>query len=94
MTIPEVNRHIQAWGWRREEEQKFFAMSFYRMPSLIAMAVLDGKKYPEIYDIYPNLFNKEDIEQARQEQEVKRSMEVFKAWAESYNMRQEKKLGE
>lgn len=89
MTIPEVNRAIKAWGWRENRNHTYISSLAYIVPTLIAKAVLEGKDYPEIYDIFPNEFNKEDILEHRRKLQIQKDMDTFRAWAEAYNQRHE-----
>lgn len=90
MTIPEVNEEIKAWGWREERQNQFIAGVLYQLPTLIAIGILDGKKYPEIYEVFPSLFDKEAIEETKRRNELERSRANFMAWAESFNKKFER----
>lgn len=85
MTIPEVNREIKAWGWREERQRQYFSSLAYRIPTLIAIAVLEGKKYPELYEAFPNEFDEKKIKEARHKLQVEKDIATFKAWAEHFN---------
>lgn len=91
MTIPEINRHIQSWGWKEKRQRQYFSSLAYRVPTLTAMAVLDSKKYPEIYEAFPNEFDEEEVKEAQRKLQVQKDMDVFRAWAESFNKRQEER---
>lgn len=91
MTIPEVNRAIKAWSWREERNNRFACTLAYKVPTLISMAVWNGKEYPEIYDVFPDYFDKEEILKARRKQQIQKDMDVFRAWAEQINKRQEER---
>lgn len=93
MTIPEANRAIQAWGWREKRHNQTTASYLYKLPNLIAIAVLDSKKYPEIYDIFPNEFDKAEIEESKRKYQIERDIAYLKAWAEDYNRRKELEVG-
>lgn len=90
MTIPEINRHIKAWGWREERKNQFIASALYKLPPLIGVAMLDSKKYPEIYEIFPTLFKEEEIKDAQQTAKVRKDVDTFKAWAEGFNKKFER----
>lgn len=89
MTIPEINREIKAWGWRERRHNQFITSIAYKVPTLIAIAALDGKKYPDIYEAFPNEFDENEVKEARRKQQIEKDMAVFKAWAESFNSRKE-----
>ena len=91
MTIPEVNRVIKAWGWRENRQQVFVTSLCYKLPSLISVAIWDSKNYPEIYNVFPEFYNREEIEAGKRELQIKKDIEVFKAWAESFNKRHEER---
>lgn len=91
MTIPEVNRAIAAWGWRENRNHIFMTSLCYKLPSLISVAIWEPKNYPEIYEVFPDLYNKEEIEEQKRKQQIQKDMDVFKAWAESFNKRQEER---
>lgn len=90
MTIPEVNNAINAWGWREKRNNQFLASLAYRLPTLIAIAVLDGKKYPELYEAFPNEYDETVVKEAQRKLQVEKDMATFRAWAESFNNRKEK----
>lgn len=90
MTIPEVNNAIKAWGWREQRHNQFIASVAYRVPTLISIAVLEGKKYPELYEAFPNEFDEETIKELQRKQRIEKDMATFRAWAESFNRRKEK----
>ena len=91
MTIPEVNRAIQAWGWREKRKNTFICSALYKLPTLIAIAVWNGKEYPEIFDTFPEYFDKEEILEQRKKQQIQKDMDVFKAWAAQFNERQKER---
>lgn len=89
MTIPEVNNEIKAWGWREKRQNQYISSIAYRLPTLISVAVLDGKKYPEIYDIFPNEFDEEEVKEAKRQKQIEKDIATFRAWAESFNRRKD-----
>lgn len=89
MTIPEINRAIKAWAWREKKHNQYISSVAYRMPTLIAIAVLDGKKYPEIYQAFPNEFDEKEVKEAQRKAQLEKDMATFRAWAEQFNSRKE-----
>lgn len=85
MTIPEINREIKAWSIREKRRNQFIASVSYKLPTLIAIAVLDGKKYPEIYEAFPNEFDEKEIREAQRKQQIEKDMAIFRAWADRFN---------
>ena len=90
MTIPEVNNEIKAWSWREQRRNRFTASVAFKVPTLIAIAVLEGKKYPELYEAFPNEFNEKEVRESQHKQQVEKDMATFRAWAEGFNRRKEK----
>lgn len=89
MTIPEVNRAIKAWGWREKRSHTYTSSLAYIIPTLIAKAVLEGKGYPEIYEVFPDEFDKEEILEQRRKLQVQKDISTFRAWAENFNRRKD-----
>lgn len=90
MTIPEVNRAIKAWGWREKRRNQFAAMSLYRLPTLIGIAILDAKKYPEIFEVFPELFQEDEVKEKQEAMRVMKDVDTFKAWADRFNQKLER----
>lgn len=87
MTIPEVNRAIKAWNWREKRTNTFICSNLYKLPTLIGIAVLDGKNYPEIYEVFPDYFDEEEIKEAQKKLQVQKDADTFRAWADQFNSR-------
>ena len=37
----------------------------YQLPTLISVAIWDAKNYPEIYEVFPSLYDKDKIEEEK-----------------------------
>ena len=85
MTIREVNRAIKAWGEREKRRNMFLTSTLYKVPQLISIAIWDGKNYPEIYQAFPDLYDEEEFKKKKQELQTKKDVDIFKAWADSFN---------
>lgn len=87
MTILEVNRQIKAWCWREQRRNQFISSIAYRLPTLIAISILDGKNYPEIYDAFPSEFDETTIKEERKKIQIEKDVATFRAWATQFNSR-------
>lgn len=89
MTITELNNHAESYARVQKRKAKEKAFADYRLADLIgySMARLYSKEatYPEIYDVYPAIFDREVIEEARQEEQNKRTYEWLKQFTDSFN---------
>lgn len=72
-------------------ESKERAMFDYLLADLIGKSVSriysNSARMPELYEVYPSLFEQEDIEEKKQEQRDTLSALRFKQFAQSYNKR-------
>ena len=72
-------------------ESKERAMFDYLLADLIGKSVSriysNSARMPELYEVYPSLFEREDIEEKKQEQRDTLSALRFKQFAQSYNKR-------
>ena len=89
MTIPEVNHQIKAFGWREKRQRQYISSLAYKVPQLISAAILDSKKYPEIYEIFPEEFDEKEVKEAQRKLQIQKDMDVFQAWAAQFNKRLE-----
>lgn len=89
MTLGELIRAIQSKHRVMKLEQQEKAVYDYILADLIGRSVgrlySSSAKYPDIAEVYPTLFNSEEIEQKKAEQKAMLSALRFKQFAHSYN---------
>lgn len=89
MTLAELENYIASYKRVQKRKAQDKAFADYRLADLIGYSIArlysKDAKYPEIYDAYPAIFDKEAIEQARQEAENKKAFDWLKQFADSFN---------
>lgn len=97
MTLAEFDRFVSSRRRVQEREAKEKATYDYILGDLIGRSLArvyhSSNKYPEIYEAYPALFEKENIEEQRQERTMELSAQRFMAFAESFNKKIAEKEG-
>lgn len=97
MTLAEFDRFIDSRRRVQEREAKEKATYDYILGDLIGRSIArvysSSNSYPEIYDAYPALFDREIIEEQRQERQNELSAQRFMAFAESFNKKFAEKEG-
>jgi hypothetical protein len=83
MTIPELQRAVEAKQKVEKLELKQKAIYDYKLANLIAIGF--ANKLPEIWDMYPTLFNSEEEKQKREQQQAELFALRFINFAESHN---------
>ena len=91
MTIAEITRMAKSKQRTTITASKERAMFDYLLADLIGKSVSriysNSARMPELYEVYPSLFEQEDIEEKKQEQRATLSALRFKQFAQSYNKR-------
>lgn len=91
MTIAEITRMAKSKQRTTITASKERAMFDYLLADLIGKSVSriysNSARIPELYEVYPSLFEQEDIEEKKQEQRDALSALRFKQFAQSYNKR-------
>lgn len=91
MTIAEITRMAKSKQRTTITESKERAVFDYLLADLIGKSVSriysNSARMPELYEVYPSLFEQEDIEEKKQEQRDNLSALRFKQFAQSYNKR-------
>ena len=91
MTIAEITRMAKSKQRTTITMSKERAVFDYLLADLIGKSVSriysNSAKMPELYEVYPSLFEQEDIEEKKQEQRDTLSALRFKQFAQSYNKR-------
>ena len=89
MTFGELNRLVESKKRMEEHRAQEKATFDYIHAALVGRAFaasMDSKaKFPEIHEVYPSLFNKEEREAQKKEQSNQLSALRFKQFAQSYN---------
>lgn len=91
MTISEITRMAKSKQRTTITASKERALFDYLLADLIGKSVSriysNSARMPELYEVYPSLFEQEDIEEKKQEQRDTLSALRFKQFAQSYNKR-------
>lgn len=85
MTIAEVTRAVEAKQMIEKQELKTKAIFDYKLANLISIGF--ANKLPEIWDMYPTLFNSEEELEKREKKQAELSALRFINFAESFNKR-------
>ena len=89
MTLAELDRYSESYKRVQKRKAQEQAAADYRLADLIgySMARLysNSAKYPEIYDVYPAIFDKAAIEEARRKEKSKKTNEWLMNFADSFN---------
>ena len=97
MTIAELDRLIESKKRIQKREQQDKASFDYILADLIgrSMARLysSSARMPEISAAYPTLFDSEEIQEKKQEKKDELSALRFKQFAQAYNKRFDKEVG-
>ena len=91
MTFGEVFRAIESYHRTKMQEQREQAYFDYILADLIGRSVARtqhaSNKMPEIEKAYPTLFNNEEIQEQRKQNQAELSALRFKQFANSHNKR-------
>nr|DAK18835.1 MAG TPA: hypothetical protein [Caudoviricetes sp.] len=97
LTVLEIRDLIESYNRVRIQERKEKIIDSYRLSQMIANNVSllfsNDAKPLEVWDYAPELFQeeKEQVEKARQEQEMRLHKERMRAFAESHNRKMKMK---
>lgn len=96
MTIAELDRAIQSKKRVKRIEQQEKATFDYALADLIGRSVSriysSANKMPEISEVYPTLFDNEEIQEAKQAKKDQLSALRFRQFAQAYNKRISKEV--
>lgn len=91
MTIAELERAIESKKRVKRIQDQEKASFDYALADMIGRSIAriysSTAKMPELYEIYPSLFDSEDIQEQRQKQQDELSALRFKQFAQNYNNR-------
>lgn len=91
MTFAELERELLARQRQKKREAQERASYNYILGDLIGRSIAriysSSAKYPKISEVYPTLFDSQEIIEKKQEQKNKLSALRFKQFAQSYNNR-------
>ena len=89
MTIAELQRVIDSKLRVMKLQAQERAINDYTLADLIGRSIAriysSTATYPDIAEVYPNLFDAEELEQKKQEQKTELSILRFKQFANTYN---------
>jgi hypothetical protein len=96
MSLCELERAIQSRKIIKEREAQEQATFDYILADLVGRSVgriyASTNKLPDICDVYPTLFDSEEIKQKKQEQQTKLSALRFKQFTHSFNSKFNKEV--
>lgn len=89
MTIAELNRAVESKKRCQKREAQEKASFDYILADLIGRSIArihsSSNHFPQIYEVYPALFESKEIEEQVQEKKNELSALRFKQFADSYN---------
>lgn len=89
MTLAEINRYAESRHRVQKKEAQEKAAADYVLADLIGHSIAriysSEAKYPEIYDVYPAIFDKAVMEEAKEREKNKKTFEWLKEFTESFN---------
>jgi len=89
MTIAEIIRHIESKKRLENERLREKAVFDYTLANLIGKSVAriyhNSNTMPDISEVYPSLFDSEEIEEQKQERKKELSTARFRQFAQSFN---------
>ena len=98
MTISELERLIESKKRIKRRQDQERASFDYILADMIGRSVSriysSSAKLPEINEAYPSLFDKEEIKEKKQERKTELSALRFKQFAQAYNKKFNKEVGE
>ena len=89
MTIAELERAIESKKRVKKIQDQEKAAFDYALADLIGRSISriysSSAKMPEIYEVYPSLFDSENIQEQKQAQQAELYALRFKQFAQNYN---------
>jgi hypothetical protein len=89
MTLAELDRYFKSRARVLKAQERKQASFDYILADLIGRSVArvynNSNKIPPIYEVYPSLFNAEEIKEARAKSNRERFMAGLQQFAQSYN---------
>lgn len=98
MTIAELNRAIESKQRIKRIEDQEKATFDYTLANLIGKSISriysSSATYPDISEVYPSLFDSEEIQEQKQKQKDELSILRFKQFAQAHNSKRSEEVGE
>lgn len=95
MTLNEVHNYLNSYARREQRRLREKATFDYQLANLIGISVSRlfsaNNKMPEIYEVYPEIFDIQEIENKRQEMRTKQSVDRLMDFVQAYNQQKEVK---
>ena len=96
MTIGELQRYFESYQRRHKLEAQEKATFDYALAELIGRSVAriysSSAQMPEIYEVYPTLFDSKEVQERKQAQKAELSALRFKQFANFHNMKINKEV--
>lgn len=90
MTLAEVERYLQSYQRREDIRMKEKAMYDYKLADMIGVSISrifakGNPRYPEIYEVYPGIYEKDFIEERKEQAKINKSIERLQQFADKHN---------
>lgn len=97
MTLAELERLIESKARVKKREEQERASFDYILADLIGRSISriysSSAKMPEMNEVYPSLFNSQEIQEKKQDKQDELSALRFKQFAQAYNKKMSKEVG-